>query len=406
MKLKGKKIILGITGSIAAYKSAILTRLLIKEGAIVKVIMTPYAKEFITPVTLATLSHNTVLSDFFSHDDGAWNSHVELGIWADLMLIAPATANTIAKMANGICDNLLLTSYLSVRCPVIIAPAMDMDMFKHPSTKKNLKTLQEYKNIIIEPSSGELASGLHGKGRMEEPEKIVTHLIDFFQSKKKIIDLSADRQDKKFLVTAGPTYENIDPVRFIGNHSSGKMGFAIAEELANNGAEVILITGPTNLNLENNSIKRIDVTSAEEMYKATMSKFNDVDCAILSAAVADYTPVNTNKNKIKKSSGNYTIELKATIDIASKLGKIKKKNQFLVGFALETDNEINNAKLKLRNKNLDIIILNSLKDSGAGFKHDTNKITIIDKNNKIVKYKLKHKKEVASDIVNKILEMI
>ncbi len=400
--LKGKKIILGITASIAAYKSAELIRLLIKEGAEVKVVMTPYAKEFITPVTLATLSKNTVLSDFFSYDDGEWNNHVELGNWADLMLIAPATANTIAKMAQGVCDNLLLTTYLSARCPVMIAPAMDINMLKHPSTTKNIKTLQSYGNIIIQPSTGELASGLHGKGRMEEPEIIIKKSIEILASKKKKRILGT----KKFLVTAGPTYEPIDPIRFISNHSSGKMGYAIAEHLAEQGATVTLISGPTSLITEHKNINIISVVSAEQMYNACISNFPMVDCAIMTAAVADFTPVSLHNNKIKRSSDNITIELKPTIDIAAELGGLKKNNQIIVGFALETDNEIKNAKLKLKKKNFDFIVLNSLNDKNAGFDHDTNKITIIDKHNNIKKFELKHKTQVAKDIVDKLIEII
>ena len=396
--LRGKKIILGITGSIAAYKAASLVRLLVKQGAIVKVVMTPLAEEFITPVTMATLSQNTVLCDFFNHDNGEWNSHVDLGIWADLMLIAPITANTIAKMANGICDNLLLTTYLSVRCPVIIAPAMDFDMFKHPATIKNIKTLQSYGNIVIEPSEGELASGLQGKGRMEEPEIILKKVIDFFNSKKKL-------KSKKIIVTAGPTFEAIDPVRFIGNYSSGKMGYAIAEELAKNGADVILISGHVSLSPINKNITKIDVKSAQEMYDASIKYFDKADGAVMAAAVADFTPISSNDNKLKRGKNNLNIELKPTKDIAKELGKIKKNNQFLVGFALETNNEIENAKQKIINKNLDFIVLNSLKDEGSGFQFDTNKITIIDKNNKIENFELKLKTHVAKDIVNKIIKL-
>jgi len=396
--LKGKNIILGITGSIAAYKSAYLVRLLVKEGANVKVVMTPYALEFITPVTLATLSKNTVVHDFFSYDDGSWNSHVDLGIWADLMVIAPATANTIAKMAAGICDNLLLTTYLSVRCTVMLAPAMDMDMFSHAATLENIHTLKERGNIIIEPAEGELASGLEGKGRMEEPEVLLKHISSFFNTKKKL-------KNKKVLVTAGPTYEALDPVRFIANHSTGKMGYAIAEKLSDQGADVTLISGPTNL-LTNKKIKIINVTSAAEMYKASVKAFQGSDIAIMAAAVADYTPAKTKGTKIKAKDRNISLELKKTEDIAAKLGKMKKKNQLLVGFALETDNEITNAVSKLRKKNMDMIVLNSLNDKGAGFKHNTNKISIIDKYNNIHKFELKNKKEVAEDIIDKIIQYI
>ncbi|MCK5822500.1 MAG: bifunctional phosphopantothenoylcysteine decarboxylase/phosphopantothenate--cysteine ligase CoaBC [Bacteroidales bacterium] len=395
--LKGKKIILGITGSIAAYKSASLVRLLVKQGAIVKVVMTPLAKEFITPVTMATLSQNTVLCDFFNHDDGEWNSHVDLGLWADLMLIAPITANTIAKMANGVCDNLLLTTYLSVRCPVIIAPAMDFDMFKHPATIKNLNTLQSFGNIVIEPSEGELASGLHGKGRMEDPEIILKKVVAFFDSKKKL-------SSKKIIVTAGPTYESIDPVRFVGNYSSGKMGYAIAEELADNGANVFLISGPVSLSTTNPNITKFDVKSAQEMYEASIKHFENADGAIMAAAVADFTPTSSHDKKMKRGKNNLNLELKPTKDIAGELGRCKKTNQFLVGFALESNNEIENAKQKIAKKNLDFIVLNSLQDKGSGFLFDTNKITIIDNNNKIEKFELKLKTEVAKDIVSKIIK--
>ena len=395
MFLKNKKIILGITGSIAAYKAAFLTRLLVKEGAQVKIILTPYAKEFITPVTLATLSKNTVLCDFFYHDDGAWNSHIELGLWADLFLIAPATANTMAKMANGVCDNLLLTTYLSIRCPVMIAPAMDCDMFQHPATLKNIQTLKSFGNVFVEPASGELASGLIGKGRMEEPEVIVKHVADFFSKTKKL-------SGKTFLVTAGPTYEHIDPVRFIGNHSSGKMGYAVAEKLAENGADVILVSGPSHLNVMHTAIKLYKVTTAQEMYDVCKKYFSKSDGAIMAAAVADYKPATINIQKIKKTEQNHNIILEPTVDIAAFLGKIKKKNQLLAGFALETNDEFSNAKKKLKAKIFDFIVLNSLKDEGAGFYTDTNKITIIDKHNKTEKFELKSKAEVASDIVNKI----
>ncbi len=402
MRLKGKKIILGITGSIAAYKAAILIRLLVREGAVVKVVVTPYAKEFITPVTLATLSKNTVLSDFFSYDDGSWNSHVELGTWADLMLIAPITANTIAKMANGICDNLLLTTYLSVRCPVMIAPAMDYDMFRHPATMKNMETLRSFGNIVIEPSSGELASGLHGKGRMEDPEKIVQKVIDFLDktesSKKKKLE------GKRFLVTAGPTHEDIDPVRFIGNHSSGKMGYAIAQCLANNGAEVLLVSGPVTVIPSLHHIELVKVRSASEMYEACINAFPGCDGAILAAAVADFTPAKVSGKKIKRGSGRLHIDLEPTVDIAAELGRIKKKGQILAGFALETDNERENALRKIKNKNLDFIVLNSLRDEGSGFGVETNKVTIIDSEESWIDYELKPKTEVAEDIVNHLAD--
>jgi len=403
MQLKDKNIILGITGGIAAYKSAFLCRLLIKEGANVKVVMTPSAKEFITPVTMATLSKNTVLIDFFKHDDGAWNSHVDLGLWADAMLIAPATASTIGKMANGIADNLLITTYLSCKAPVILAPAMDLDMYRHPSTTRNMKVLESYGNILIEPSSGELASGLEGKGRMEEPEEIVRELINFFSSKKK---LQAKLVNKHFLVTAGPTYEKIDPVRFIGNFSTGKMGYAIAETLANAGAKVTLVSGPVNITAEHQNITCIDVMSAQEMHSESVKVFPDVDGAIMSAAVADYTPKIVSEGKIKRKASEIEIQLTANPDIAAELGMLKKQNQLLIGFALETSNGLENAKGKLEKKNLDFIVLNSLNEEGSGFGYDTNKITIIDSNNKIEKFELKTKKEVSLDIVNKIINLV
>ncbi|MBI4646028.1 MAG: bifunctional phosphopantothenoylcysteine decarboxylase/phosphopantothenate--cysteine ligase CoaBC [Bacteroidia bacterium] len=393
--LHGKKIILGVTGSIAAYKTAILTRLLIKNNASVKIIMTPFAKEFITPVTLATLSKNTVLCDFFKHDDGKWNNHIELGIWADLMLIAPATANTIAKLANGICDNLLLTTSLSARCPVIIAPAMDCDMLAHPATIKNLETLKSFGNIIIEPSAGTLASGLEGKGRMEEPEKIISFINDFFNPHKKL-------NKKKIIVTAGPTYEAIDPVRFIGNYSSGKMGYAIAEELAFRGAEVTLISGPVQIKTQAKNIFCIPVTSAQEMYENCLKYFPESNGAVMAAAVADYTPTATSPQKIKSGKNNFSVKLTPTPDIASALGKIKKKSQLLAGFALETENIAKNPYNKLIKKNFDFIIINSPNDKGAGFLYDTNKISILDKNNNIENFKLKSKVEAAKDIVDKI----
>lgn len=399
MLLEGKHIILGVTGSIAAYKSAQLIRLLIKEGAEVKVIMTPLAKEFITPVTLSALSKKPVLCDFFHKSDGDWNSHVDLGLWADLMLIAPATANTMAKMANGICDNLLLTTYLSVRCPVMVAPAMDYDMFAHPSTVKNIEILKSYKNLIIEPAFGELASGLSGKGRMEEPENILTQIVKFFGSKKKL-------QNKTIIVTAGPTVEAIDPVRFISNHSSGKMGYSIANALAEEGAKVVLISGPVKNQSIHSSIKLVQVVSASEMYNASLRYFPKSHAAVLTAAVADYTPGKVSQKKIKHDSENLNIELKPTKDIASELGKMKKKNQILIGFALETDNELKNAKSKLLKKNLDMIVLNSLNDKDACFGTDTNKVTFIGKNNNIRKFELKQKSEVAKDIVEELINLL
>lgn len=396
--LKGKKIILGVTGSIAAYKAANLIRLLIKEGAEVKVIMTELAKEFISPLTMATLSRNPVLVDFFDPTNGNWNSHVNLGIWADAYIIAPATANTIGKMVNGIADNLLLTTYLSAKCPVFVAPAMDLDMFVHPSTKKNLETLKLYNTHIIEPVTGELASGLEGKGRMEEPESIVNYLDDFFTPKL--------MKGKKVLITAGPTYEKIDPVRFIGNYSSGKMGFALAESCARQGAEVFLITGPVSQRIKHSNITRINVESAEEMFKSVMSKFPETDGAILCAAVADFTPLQTAKNKIKREKENLILELKPTKDIAATLGTIKKHEQFLVGFALESENEEANAISKMERKNLDFIVLNSLQDPESGFGFDTNKISIIHRSGLEKKFELKTKLAVADDIVNEINTLI
>lgn len=399
MQLKDKNIILGITAGIAAYKSAVLCRLLIKEGAHVKVVMTPNATQFITPVTMATLSKNTVLIDFFKHDDGTWNSHVDLGLWADLMLIAPATASSMGKMANGIADNLLITTYLSCKAPVMLAPSMDLDMFQHPSTQRNMELLQSYGHILIEPTSGELASGLDGKGRMEEPEKIVEQVISFLASKKK-------RLDKTFIVTAGPTFEKIDPVRYIGNFSTGKMGFAIAETLAESGAKVILISGPVHLKTKHPNILRIDVESAEQMYEASLKYFEHTNGAIMCAAVADYAPKHIHPQKLKRSDSDLIIELKANPDIAAALGALKKDHQILVGFALETENEEAYAMGKLKKKNLDFIVLNSLNKEGAGFGHETNQITILDAYNNIDNFELKTKKEVSLDIVNKIIEIL
>lgn len=398
MLLKGKKILLAVTGSIAAYKAAILVRMLVKEGAEVRVLMTPLAKEFITPLTLATLSKNPILTDFFNPENGSWNSHVDLGMWADAYVVAPATANTIGKMANGIADNLVITTYLSARCKVFVAPAMDLDMFSHPSTLRNINTLKSFGNAIIEPAVGELASGLEGKGRMEEPENIVKALVEYFQAAN-----VKDLLHKKVMVTAGPTFESIDPVRYIGNYSSGKMGFAIAEELANRGAMVILVSGPVSVKPSHPDIQLIKISTAEEMYEVCNSRFPHMDAAVLSAAVADFTPVNPLPKKVKREQENYILELKPTIDIAAHLGKIKKPSQVLAGFALETNDEIANAQKKLRSKNLDFIVLNSLNDPGAGFQTDTNKITIIDKNNNILKFELKSKAGVATDIVNKLV---
>ena len=397
--LNGKKILLGVTGSIAAYKSAVLVRLLVKAGADVKVIMTESAKDFITPLTLSTLSKNPVHSDFIADKIGTWNNHVELGLWADVLVIAPATANTIAKMANGFCDNLLMATYLSARCPVFFAPAMDLDMLKHEATVSNIKRLQSIGNSLISSSHGELASGLTGFGRMAEPEEIVDTLSQHFHN-------SGLLKGKNAMVTAGPTYEAIDPVRFIGNHSSGKMGYAIAEELAKLGASVTLITGPTNQTTNHSSIRVVRTTSADEMFKASMDVFPYSDITVLSAAVADYKPVHIASQKIKKSGNTITLELTHTQDIAASLGKIKKNGQLLVGFALETENEQANAEKKLISKNFDLIVLNSLNDKGAGFAGDTNKITILDKQNRVKEFSLKTKKEVARDIVNAILEKI
>ena len=395
--LQGKKIILGVSGSIAAYKAAVLIRLLIKEGAEVKVIMTPASHDFITPLTLSTLSKNPVFTKFIKDDSGLWNNHVELGLWADAMVIAPASANTIAKMANGLCDNLLTAVYLSARCPVLFAPAMDLDMLQHPSTLNNIQTLISYGNHHIKSSYGELASGLIGNGRMAEPEEILSYLSDHFANTIKL-------KGKKALVTAGPTYEAIDPVRFIGNNSSGKMGFAIAESLANSGAEVHLISGPTSQSTIHPNIHLEKVVSAEEMYQACKLQFPSSDITVLSAAVADYKPLQVAEQKIKKGEGNMVLELTKTHDIALELGKLKKNGQLIVGFALETENEKANAKKKINAKNFDLIILNSLNDAGAGFGHDTNKISIIDRKNGIREYNLKTKKEVAQDIVKAIIE--
>ncbi|WP_346857605.1 bifunctional phosphopantothenoylcysteine decarboxylase/phosphopantothenate--cysteine ligase CoaBC [uncultured Draconibacterium sp.] len=398
MRLEGKNIILGITGSIAAYKAAMLLRLLIKEGAEVQVVITPAGKEFITPVTLSALSNKPVVSEFFGANDGSWNSHVDLGLWADIMLIAPATATTIGKMANGIADNMLVTTYLSAKCPVLVAPAMDLDMFAHPSTQRNISILKEYGNSIVEPGEGELASGLSGKGRMEEPEKILEIVVEQLSRKKKLLN-------KTVLVTAGPTYEKIDPVRFIGNHSSGKMGYAIAEELAKQGAQVTLVSGPVSVSTNNRNINVVKVVSAQEMYAASISAFKNCDAAVMCAAVADFTPVKTEDQKTKRGKENWNIELEPTKDIAAELGRVKTKKQVLVGFALETNDEVANAQKKLFKKNLDFIVLNSLNDKGAGFGVDTNKITIVDRNNNQQVFELKSKVEVAKDIVEKIVEV-
>lgn len=391
--LQGKKIVLGITGSIAAYKSASIIRLLVKKGAEVQVVITPAGKEFITPLTLSTLSGKPVISEFFAAKDGTWHSHVDLGLWADLMLIAPATASTIGKMACGVADNMLITTYLSMKAPVIIAPAMDLDMYKHISTIRNIRTLKSDGVKVIEAAEGELASHLHGKGRMEEPENIVSFLESFF-SQQQTFD------KKKILITAGPTYERIDPVRFIGNFSTGKMGFAIAESFAENGAEVILVSGPSALSATHPNITRINVESAQEMHDAALKYFPDTDMAIMSAAVADYRPDTYVTEKIKRKDGeNLSIALTPNPDIAAALGKQKRDNQILVGFALETDNEMENAQNKMAKKNLDFIVLNSLKDEGAGFGHDTNKVTVISNQGKSWALTLKSKKEIATEII-------
>jgi phosphopantothenoylcysteine decarboxylase/phosphopantothenate--cysteine ligase len=399
MRLEGKKLILGITGSIAAYKAAMLLRLLVKEGAEVQVVITTAGKEFITPVTLSALSGKPVISEFYGAKDGTWNSHVDLGLWADIMLVAPATASTVAKMANGIADNMLVTTYMSAKCPVFIAPAMDLDMFTHPSTQKNLEILKTFGNTIIEPTVGELASGLTGKGRMEEPENILEFVVEYFS-------ITSNLKGKKFLVTAGPTFEKIDPVRYIVNFSSGKMGYAIAEQLADNGAEVVVVSGPVAINASNKNIKIVLVESAAEMYAECKARFPVSDGAVMCAAVADFTPVVVENRKIKRSKENWSLELQPTKDISKALGQVKTEKQILVGFALETDDETINAKKKLVQKNFDFIVLNSLNDEGAGFRSDTNKITIIDKDNNQQIFELKSKKEVAIDIVNKIKSML
>ena len=400
MMLKGKHIILGITGSIAAYKAAYIIRALVKKGAEVQVVITPAGKEFITPITLSALSSNPVISEFFSNRDGSWHSHVDLGLWADAMLIAPATASTIGKMANGIADNMLVTTYLSCKAPVFIAPAMDLDMFAHPSTQQNLDRLRSFGNHIIEPAEGELASHLVGKGRMEEPDKIIAVLEEFFASRTAL-------EKKKIVITAGPTYEKIDPVRFIGNYSSGKMGFALAEACAQQGAEVTLIAGPVSLTTTHPNIQRIDVESAEEMYQAAMTAFPEADAGILCAAVADYRPEIQAGEKIKRESkGEMMLHLIPNKDIAASLGAIKREGQVLVGFALETNNEATNAESKLKRKNLDFIVLNSLRDAGAGFRCDTNKISIIDRQGETTGYPLKSKQGVAADIVNKLATLL
>lgn len=396
--LEGKKIVLGITGSIAAYKACILVRGLQKEGAEVQVVMTPAAKEFVTPLTLATLTRKPVISEFFDRRDGTWHSHVDLGLWADAMVIAPATASTIGKMANGVADNMLVTTYLSMKAPVFVAPAMDLDMYAHPTTQRNLETLRSFGNTIVEPGTGFLASQLEGKGRMQEPERII-EVLDHALNDDKCL------AGKKVLVTAGPTYENIDPVRFIGNYSSGKMGFALAEECSRRGAEVFLVTGPVTQQTHYPGIRRIDVETARQMSEQATRLFPQCDVSILCAAVADFRPADVATSKIKRKGRNLTIELEPTCDIAALLGSMKREGQVMVGFALETDNESENAHAKLKKKKLDFIVMNSLRDEGAGFRHDTNKITIID-NGGTTDYQLKGKREVATDIVDYLTRFV
>ncbi len=396
--LRNKHIVLGITGSIAAYKACLIIRGLIKQGAEVQVVITPAGREFITPITLSTLTQKPVICDFFNHQDGTWNSHVDLGLWADAMLIAPATASTIGKMAHGVADNMLITTYLSMKAPVFIAPAMDLDMYAHPSTQENLQLLSKRGNHIIEPSTGFLASKLEGKGRMQEPEEIVRTLDEYFSQ-------SQELKGKRVLITAGPTYEKIDPVRFIGNYSSGKMGFALAEECARRGAEVELVSGPVSLQIHHPSVHRTNVESAQEMFQAATERFTQADIAILCAAVADFTPTQVAGTKIKREGEELVLHLSPTHDIAQCLGKMKRDGQIMIGFALETNDEEAHAKDKLKRKNLDFIVMNSLQDKGAGFRHDTNKVTIIDAQGK-TEYPLKDKKEVAEDIVNRICTLL
>ena len=396
--LRNKHIVLGITGSIAAYKACLIIRGLIKQGAEVQVVITPAGREFITPITLSTLTQKPVICDFFNHQDGTWNSHVDLGLWADAMLIAPATASTIGKMAHGVADNMLITTYLSMKAPVFIAPAMDLDMYAHPSTQENLQLLSKRGNHIIEPGTGFLASKLEGRGRMQEPEEIVRTLDEYFSQ-------SQELQGKRVLITAGPTYEKIDPVRFIGNYSSGKMGFALAEECARRGAEVELVSGPGSLQIHHPSVHRTNVESAQEMFHAATERFTQADIAILCAAVADFTPTQVAGTKIKREGEELVLHLSPTHDIAQCLGKMKRDGQIMIGFALETNDEEAHAKDKLKRKNLDFIVMNSLQDKGAGFRHDTNKVTIIDAQGK-TEYPLKDKKEVAEDIVNRICTLL
>ena len=396
--LKGKKIVLGITGSIAAYKACLIIRGLIKQGAEVQTVITPAGKEFITPITLSALTHKPVISEFFSQRDGTWNSHVDLGLWADAMLIAPCTASTIGKMANGIADNMLITTYLSMKAPVFVAPAMDLDMYAHPSTQKNLDKLRSYGNIIIEPQSGFLASGLEGKGRMDEPENIIKALELYFYDKKD------ELKGKHIMITAGPTYEKIDPVRFIGNYSSGKMGFAIAEECARRGADVTLVSGPVSLSCSK-QIRRINVESCQEMYNAATSEFDKCDAAILCAAVADFKPENAADRKIKREKDDLVIRLSPTQDIAEEVGRRKRQGQILVGFALETDNEDANAKSKLAKKNLDFIVLNSTRNEGTTFRTDDNQIKIITGTD-VKEYGKKSKHDVACDIIDELSKLL
>ena len=402
--LKGKKIVLGITGSIAAYKSCLIIRELIKSGAEVQVVITPAGKEFITPITLSALTHKPVVSEFFSQKDGTWNSHVDLGLWADAMVIAPCTAATLGKMANGVADNMLITTYLSMKAPVFIAPAMDLDMYKHPSTQKNIETLRSFGNHIIEPGSGFLASGLEGKGRMEEPENIVKALADFFSTSSESPSYIEDLKDKKILITAGPTYEKIDPVRFIGNYSSGKMGFALAEECSRRGAKVVLVAGPVSLTCSE-SIQRVDVESCKEMYEAAVGEFPNCDAAILCAAVADFRPEEIAEQKIKRVGDDLLLKLKPTQDIAATIGTMKGEGQRIVAFALETNEEESNAQRKLEKKNADFIVLNSTRIPGTTFQADDNQITIINKEGK-KSYAKKPKTEVARDIINELVSIL
>lgn len=402
--LKGKKIVLGITGSIAAYKSCLIIRELIKSGAEVQVVITPAGKEFITPITLSALTHKPVVSEFFSQKDGTWNSHVDLGLWADAMVIAPCTAATLGKMANGVADNMLITTYLSMKAPIFIAPAMDLDMYKHPSTQKNIETLRSFGNHIIEPGSGFLASGLEGKGRMEEPENIVKALADFFSTSSESPSYTEDLKDKKILITAGPTYEKIDPVRFIGNYSSGKMGFALAEECSRRGAKVVLVAGPVSLTCTE-SIQRVDVESCKEMYEAAVGEFPNCDAAILCAAVADFRPETIAEQKIKRVGDELLLKLKPTQDIAATIGSMKGEGQRIVAFALETNEEESNAQRKLEKKNADFIVLNSTRIPGTTFQADDNQITIINKEGK-KSYAKKPKTEVARDIIDELVSIL